>query len=102
MRLYNTARRTYVDLNANQLEANVMVPTLLRYADLQRRNVVKNWQTLSNWIEKENFPPGRLIGPNTRVWTEEEVTEWISSRPTALKVTPVTEAHISRQHRRSA
>ncbi len=75
---------------------------MLRFADLEKNGIVTNRQTLSNWIEQEGFPPGRLIGPNTRVWTLEEVSEWIASRPTAPKVTPVTEAHISRQRRRSA
>ncbi len=79
-----------------------VVPTLLRFADLKRRKVVENWQTLNNWIQKQNFRPGRLIGPNTRAWTEDEVCAWIASRPTAPKPTPVTEAHISRQRRRAA
>ena len=56
--------------------------TLLRFADLKGRGIVKNWATLTNWIEREGFPAGRKLGPNTRVWNEAEVTGWLSARPT--------------------
>lgn len=39
---------------------------LLRFRDLQTRNIVKNWVTLQRWIEREGFPAGLLLGPNTR------------------------------------
>ena len=56
---------------------------LLRYCDLEARGLIKNWATLRRWIRDPNvkFPPGRLIGPQTRVWTEEELATWIESRP---------------------
>jgi hypothetical protein len=50
----------------------------LRYADLKVRGIVNNRVTLKNWIEKLGFPPGRMIGPNTRTWTEAEVTDWLN------------------------
>ena len=53
----------------------------VRYADLKARKIVNNRQTLANWTRDEGFPPGRLLGPNTRVWTEEEVAEWFDARP---------------------
>jgi hypothetical protein len=59
-----------------------MSHTLLRFADLRSRGIVQNWATLTNWIEREGFPVGRKLGPNTRVWTETEVTSWLSNRPT--------------------
>jgi hypothetical protein len=34
-------------------------------------------------IKDDGFPPGRMIGPNSRAWTEAEVDAWIKSRPTA-------------------
>ena len=52
---------------------------LLRFPDLQRVGI-RNHPTLSRWIKKQGFPPGRLIGPNTRVWTVEEVEAWWESR----------------------
>ena len=54
---------------------------LLRYRDLEERGIFRNRVTLKNWIEKHGFPPGQLIGPNTRTWTMGEVEEWLSTRP---------------------
>lgn len=55
----------------------------LRFADLKQAGIVSNWVTLRNWIENEGFPPGRLLGPNTRAWTDEEIAEYLNSRPAA-------------------
>ena len=60
----------------------------LRFADLKARGIVNNWATLRGRIRKFKFPPGRLIGPNSRAWTEAEVDAWIASQPTALKAVP--------------
>jgi hypothetical protein len=57
-----------------------MVPTYLRYQDLVARGILRNRATLANWIEKCGFPKGRMIGPNSRAWTEEEIDAWLSSR----------------------
>jgi Prophage CP4-57 regulatory protein (AlpA) len=54
---------------------------LLRFKDLKERGIVGNWVTLIRWIDENSFPPGRMLGPNTRVWTEFEIAEWIESRP---------------------
>ena len=43
---------------------------LLRFADLKARGIVSNWVTLERWKRLYGFPPGRLIGPNTRAWEE--------------------------------
>jgi predicted DNA-binding transcriptional regulator AlpA len=53
----------------------------LRFRDLKARNICANHTTLLRWIAREGFPPGRLLGPNTRVWSEEEVNAWLASRP---------------------
>jgi hypothetical protein len=47
------------------------------------RGIVRNRVTLQNWIEKSGFPPGRMIGPNSRAWPEDEVIAWLASRPSA-------------------
>jgi predicted DNA-binding transcriptional regulator AlpA len=60
----------------------------LRFRDLVARGVVRNWVTLNNRINKFGFPPGRLIGPNARAWTEAEVEAWIARQPTARKPAP--------------
>ena len=57
--------------------------TLLRFSDLKSRNIVRNSPTLLRWIDKHGFPPGRYIGPNSRTWTEEEVEQYLASRPSA-------------------
>jgi predicted DNA-binding transcriptional regulator AlpA len=54
---------------------------LLRYRHLKERHVVENWAQLQRLIKQQGFPAGRLLGPNTRVWTEDEVVDWVSTRP---------------------
>jgi predicted DNA-binding transcriptional regulator AlpA len=60
-----------------------MLSRLLRFRDLKARGLVNNWVTLNRWIQEQGFPPGRLLGPNTRVWTEAEIEAWVASRPVA-------------------
>jgi predicted DNA-binding transcriptional regulator AlpA len=55
---------------------------LLRFRELKARGIVSNHVTLKRWIEKEGFPPGFLLGPNTRVYRESDVEAWLASRPT--------------------
>lgn len=62
-----------------------MLPKQLRFRDLKARGLVTNWVTLNTWIDSQGFPPGRLIGPNIRVWIETDVAAWLESRPTARK-----------------
>ena len=54
---------------------------LLRFRDLKDRGIVANWPSLKRRIEKDGFPPGRMIGENTRAWLESEIDAWIASRP---------------------
>jgi predicted DNA-binding transcriptional regulator AlpA len=56
---------------------------LLRFRDLQQRGLVKSWPMLKRRIERDGFPPGRMLGPNTRAWTEAEVDRWYEARPVA-------------------
>ena len=55
---------------------------IVRFADLKRRKIINNWPTLLRWIEREGFPSGFKLGPNTLVWFEDEIEAWIASRPT--------------------
>jgi predicted DNA-binding transcriptional regulator AlpA len=59
-----------------------MKSPLIRYRDLKARGIVSNHVTLSRWIEREGFPPGIMLGPNTRAWREFDIEEWLESRPT--------------------
>jgi predicted DNA-binding transcriptional regulator AlpA len=75
---------------------------LLRFGDLEERNIVPNRTTLKLWVEKEGFPPGRLLGPATRVWTEEEIHDWFLSRPQKNEAT-LAKCHAARAaHARAA
>jgi hypothetical protein len=44
----------------------------LRFPDLKARGLVNSWPVLINKIRTQGFPPGRMLGPNTRAWTVEE------------------------------
>jgi hypothetical protein len=80
-----------------------MLPVLLRFSDLKARRIVHNRPQLKNLQMREGFPLGRWMSANSRVWTEEEVIDWIESRPEATENKPVviTEKHVSRRTRKS-
>ena len=59
-----------------------------RFDDLQRARIAESWQQLKRLQEFEDFPLGRLLGPNSRVWTVNEVKQWLATRPTERKVIP--------------
>jgi predicted DNA-binding transcriptional regulator AlpA len=54
----------------------------LRFADLKRMKLVTNHVTLKRWIDQEGFPPGIMLGPNTRAWRRSWIEEWLAARPT--------------------
>lgn len=49
-----------------------MATKLLRYPDLVERGIFNNRATLYRWIKEGRFPAGFKLGPNIRVWTEDE------------------------------
>jgi predicted DNA-binding transcriptional regulator AlpA len=56
----------------------------LRFRDLQKRGIANSWAQLGNLIRNQGFPPGRMLGPNTRAWEEEtEIEPWEAGRPVA-------------------
>jgi hypothetical protein len=55
---------------------------VLRFRDLKSRGFVQNHTQLARLQQYYSFPKGRLIGGQTRVWTEEEITEWFAACPT--------------------
>jgi hypothetical protein len=57
------------------------VVSLLRYTDLEARGIVSNRVQLKRLQEHYGFPRGRMLSPNTRTWTEQEIEEWYASRP---------------------
>ena len=63
----------------------VLLPVYVRFRDLEAAGIVANWTTLLRLIDDEGFPAGVLIGPNTRAWRLDTITEWLEARPTARK-----------------
>ena len=55
----------------------------LRFPDLVARGLVRSWPALRIKVRDQGFPPGRMLGPNTRAWTVEEIEAFEDSRPVA-------------------
>ena len=64
------------------------LPSFVRYRDLVAARIVKNWPFLLRLIDVEGFPPGIMIGRNTRAWPVNDIESWLASRPAARKVVP--------------
>jgi hypothetical protein len=58
----------------------VAIVKYLRFTDLKAAGIINNRVTLARMI-KSGFPPGKLLGPNTRAWPETEIEAWLASRP---------------------
>jgi len=76
-----------------------MLARQLRYRDLKERGLFNNRVTLALWIRDHGFPPGRRVGPNTRLWDEAEIAAWLASRPTESKPAPETRRSRKTEHR---
>ena len=46
---------------------------VLRFADLKERGIVNSWPQLKRLQQLHGFPLGRMLSPNIRVWTKEEI-----------------------------
>ena len=64
----------------------------LRFADLKARNIVRNRTTLGRWIRNIDFPPGIMLGANSRAWSEQEIAEWEAKRARASAKTEAIDA----------
>jgi predicted DNA-binding transcriptional regulator AlpA len=69
------------------------LPVFYRFNDLVAAGLVRNRTTLQRLIDNESFPSGVMIGRNTRVWPVADIEKWITTRPTARKVTPPNARH---------
>jgi predicted DNA-binding transcriptional regulator AlpA len=54
---------------------------IMREKDIIEVGLANSAQALRYRIKALEFPPGRLISSNTRVWTGREVKEWFNTRP---------------------
>jgi Prophage CP4-57 regulatory protein (AlpA) len=68
-------------------QGDTRLPTFVRFRDLVDANIVRNWPTLLRLIDEEGFPPGAMLGRNTRAWALDEVEAWLAD-PTARKAVP--------------
>jgi predicted DNA-binding transcriptional regulator AlpA len=59
-----------------------MVKKWLRFHNLVERGLVRSWPALRRKIQSQGFPPGVMIGPNSRAWDEAEIEAFEASRPT--------------------
>ena len=64
---------------------------LLRFKDLRDLGIVNNRVTLARWIEHEGFPPGRLLGPNSRAYPSDDVDTWLTDRAQKTQETDKSE-----------
>jgi hypothetical protein len=58
-----------------------MALRVYRFRDLKDRGLVKSWTQLQRMIRLYGFPPGRLLTPQIRTWTDEELDAYYASRP---------------------
>ena len=78
----------------------VLLPVYVRFRDLEAAGIVANWTTLLRLIDDEGFPAGVLIGPNSRAWRLDSITEWLEARPTARKPVPPDAVHPRTRNKR--
>jgi hypothetical protein len=62
----------------------IQVPQLLRHADLVARGITTSWARTRHLQTHEGFPLGKLLGPNSRVWSVDEILAWWNSRPSGV------------------
>jgi hypothetical protein len=76
------------------------LPVFVRFQTLRARGIVENVVTLKRWQEELGFPVGRLLGPNVRAWTEDEIAEWLAARPTdrSRELAPKKRGRPRKQH----
>ena len=55
------------------------LPVFYRFKDLVAAGLVNNRTTLLRLIDKESFPPGVMIGGNTRVWRVTDIETWLAT-----------------------
>jgi hypothetical protein len=56
-----------------------------KYKDLKEAGIVGSPMTLKRLIDTGRLAPGRLVTPNSRIWTDEEVQALIDGSPTGRK-----------------
>jgi hypothetical protein len=52
----------------------------MTFDDLRSRNICRSRTTLAKFQKEKGFPAGRMIGRH-RIWTCEEIREWVEAQP---------------------
>jgi hypothetical protein len=55
---------------------------VFRFSDLKTAGLVSSWAQLGRLVQRDGFPPGRLLSARVRVWLPSEIEKWLSTRPT--------------------
>jgi hypothetical protein len=55
------------------------------FKDLKAANIVSSPMTLKRLVDSGRLAPGRLVTPNCRRWTDEEIRALIENSPVARK-----------------
>jgi hypothetical protein len=69
----------------------------VRYKDLVRANIVRDWSGLFRLIDEQDFPEGVLLSAHKRAWRVDWVEAWLAARPSERKVLPMHRARRSKQ-----
>jgi hypothetical protein len=78
------------------------VPRFLRLSDLQERGIAMTHQAVRHMQKNQGFRPGRLLGPGTRVWTVQEINDWLATRPVEVAEQALRRAQRSIEARRAS
>jgi len=54
---------------------------VLRFEDLKRAGICKDWSGLKYLIDRCGFPPGFVLGARSRAWMADTVSAWLKARP---------------------
>jgi predicted DNA-binding transcriptional regulator AlpA len=70
------------------------LPRHVRFRHIRAAGIADSYTALDRLINDHGFPGGRLISPNVRVWTVEEIESWLANRPTARKAGPTRKREV--------
>ena len=57
------------------------IPHFVVQDDLAERKISSSARQTKYLQEHHGFPLGRMLSPQIRGWTEQEITDWLASRP---------------------
>jgi predicted DNA-binding transcriptional regulator AlpA len=64
-------------------------PWFLRYKDLTKLGIFRSPMTMKRAIDCGDLAQGRMLSANVRAWSQEEIAQYIATRPTARKAPPL-------------